>query len=137
MKNRQSFLTAFLMGTIMIVWYNVFLLLSDDPTDKINQDTLGLTLLQAVIVIKFVSASVVLMPSAVNVKQLVAGYIAADLLFGFPLFWNKSLFAFSVEMILAQVILSLIYMATLRRTSERPRLISEWDLSGELIIQGI
>jgi hypothetical protein len=130
MKNRQSFLTAFLMGTILILWHNVFLL------ETKNHDPVGITLLQAVMVIKFICASVILMPSELNIKQLVAGYITANLLFGFPLFWNKSLLPFSVEMVIAQVILSVIYAAAERRTSERTGLIAEWDLSGGLIIQG-
>jgi hypothetical protein len=137
MKNRQSFLTAFLMGTIMIVWYDVFLLLTNDLTATLDQDKVGLFLLQAVIVIKFIGASVVVMPSAVNIKQLIAGYLTADLLFSFPLFWSKPQFSFSVEMVVAQVVLSLIYVASQRRISAKPRLVSEWGMSGDLIFQGI
>ena len=137
MKNRQSFLTAFLMGTIMIVWYNVFLSLTYNLAGTMDQDRVGLMMLQAVVVIKFFSASVVVMPLEVNIKQLIAGYIAADLLFCFPLFWNKSLFPFSAEMVIAQAVLSVIYMTSERRTSARPRLVSEWDLSGDLIFQGL
>lgn len=136
MKNRQSFLTAFLTGAVMIVWYNVFLLLTDNLTETMHQDIIGLMLLQAMTVIKFFTASVVVMPSAVNIKQMVTGYIAADLLFFVPLFWNKSLFSFSAEMVLAQVILLVIYVASERRTSASPQLVSVWGMSGELILQG-
>jgi hypothetical protein len=137
MKNRQSFLTAFLMSTIMIVWYNVFLSLTDDLTGTLDQDKVGLMLLQVVIVIKFFSASVVVMPSEVSIKQLVTGYIAADLLFCLPLFWNTSLLYFSAEMVIAQAVLSVIYVASERRMPPRWEIISEWDISGDLIFQGI
>lgn len=120
MKNLKTFLTALLIGTFMIVWYNVFLLLTNDLDATSDQDKVGLLLQQAVIVVKFFSISIVAMPSSVNVKQLVAGYIAADLLFVFPMFWDKYIFSFLVEMLIAQAVLSVIYSVSERRASANP-----------------
>jgi hypothetical protein len=137
MKNLQCFLTACLISMIMIVGYKVAIVTINDQMDIMHQDMVSLLLLQAVFVIKYVSGSVVTMPSSVNIKQVMAGYIVADLIFCVPSFWSKSLFPFSAEMLIAQAAILLVYAKMERRTSEKTESLHEWETANELVFQGI
>jgi hypothetical protein len=123
------------MGTIMIISDSVFLLSANDMAGAISQDKVGLLLLQAVIFIKFISASVVVMPAGINLKQVMAGYAVADLIFCFPLFWNKPLFFFSGAMVFAQVVLLMIYAIAERRAPAKAVAEHEWKTANNLIFQ--
>jgi lysylphosphatidylglycerol synthetase-like protein (DUF2156 family) len=135
MKKQQCFYTALLMSLIMIVWSNVFVFLINDQAD-LRPGSFCLLLLQAVLVMKYVSGTLLAMPGNIKLKQVIAGFFCADLLIGIPLTYGNSSLVFSAEILIAQLVLVVFYSLTERRavqTASQP----VWEPNNKLILQGV
>ncbi|WP_133300169.1 hypothetical protein [Mucilaginibacter terrenus] len=135
MRNRQSFYTTFLMSFLMIFWQTILLKLIGGQEGSHQPDSFGLMILQIVMAIKCISSSVIIMPSAPNLKQIIAGYIAADMLIAFPLLLSNHLFLLPSGIVISQVVLTIIYFTSDRRLFRRTRTIQQWETSGALVFR--
>ncbi|WP_374950103.1 hypothetical protein [Mucilaginibacter sp.] len=135
MKNRQSFFTAFLLSMILVIWYNITLLILNDQPGHTDHDQTGLLLLQVLLIVKFISVFIITMPANLSFKQLTAGFIAADLIYGLPLVFNKTAYSFPPEILIVQILLVCIDLVPGRRRAHVTDVFYKWRTSEEIIIQ--
>jgi hypothetical protein len=135
MKKQLSFFTAFIMSLIMIVWSNVFMLLINDQAD-LQQGSICLLFLQIVLVLKYVSGTLLAMPGSVLLKQVIAGFICADIFVGVPIGCSQGTFRFTAEILIAQLALVIVYSLTERRSNVKIGATALWQPNHELSLHG-
>ena len=95
----------------------------------------GFILIQGILAIKFVTGSMLVIPSKISYRQIIPGFLAADAGIALWMIIGRSASAFPVYILTAQIILSAYYLASgwkNQRTSEK---IPAVNINSEMIVR--